>query len=71
MRASGFLAAHIGHASYLDVTAKGNPRDTVLGFAVGKADHFGRVAQGEALDADARPFGDQKVAQLVDEDQDA
>ena len=71
MRASGFLGAHIGHASYLDVTAKGDPRDAVLGFAASKADHFGRIAQREALDADARPFGDQKVAQLVDKDQDA
>ena len=71
MRAGGFLGTHIGHASYLDVTAKGDPRNTVLGFAAGKADHFGWVAQGEALDADARPFGDQKVTQFVDEDQDA
>src|SRR5207244_13657043 len=58
-------------AHHLHVAAHRNDRQAVLGFFAPPAKEHGTEADGEALDAHADPAGDQEVAELVDENEDA
>src|SRR5204862_1488433 len=58
-------------AHHLHVAAHRNDRHAVLGFFAPPAKEHGTEADGEALDAHADPAGDQEVAKLVDENEDA
>ena len=58
-------------ARHLDVTAQRQGADAVVGFAAAKAGQPLAEADGEDIDANAKPFGGGKVAELVHQDHDA
>jgi hypothetical protein len=58
-------------AGHLDVAAEGEDGDAVVGAAVAEAEEAGAEADGEGFDADAAELGDDEVAELMDEDEDA
>ena len=65
------IGAHIGHAGDLYVTAEGNPRDAVFGFAPREPDHLRWIPQRESFDPNSSAFGHQEVAKFVDENENA
>src|SRR5262249_57410230 len=61
-----FLLPH-----HLHVAAQRNHGEAVFGFLAPPAQEHGTDADGEALDAHADPAGDEEMAELVDEDENA
>ncbi len=58
-------------AGHFDVAADGEDGDAVVGIAVAEAEEAGAEADGEGFDTDAAEFGNDEVAELVNEDEEA
>jgi hypothetical protein len=58
-------------AGHLDVAAEGEDGDAIVGIAVAEAEDAGSEADGEGFHADAAELGDDEVAELVDENEEA
>ena len=58
-------------AGEFDVAADGEEGDAVVGIAVTEAEEAGTEADGEGFDANAAELGDDEMAELVNEDEEA
>jgi len=68
---AGGVHAFIDHAGQFDIAAKGRGGNAIVGVTDLLAEKPRRVADGKALDANAGQFGQQKMAKLVNKDEQA